>query len=110
MGRCGANLGSTPPFGKRLREIDQPCPNAQKPRPAGLGLLLGCWWSAVSTDRRGQPGGQAAFLSALVKLSFIGSTVSVATFCAVSARSLACTVNASNCLRMKLEESSTTSA
>lgn len=108
MGRCGANLGSAPPFGKRLPEADRPCPDARKPKPAGLGLLLGCRRNTDPAGRRGV--GQAAFLSALVKLSFIGSTVSVATFCADSARSLACAVSVSNCLRMKLEDSSTISA
>ena len=40
-------------------------------------------------------------LKALVKPSLIGSAVSVATFCAHSARSLACAVTVSNCERMK---------
>ena len=43
---------------------------------------------------------QAAFFNALLKLSLIGSAVSVATFWACSESSLACAVMVSNCLRI----------
>ena len=82
----GRNLGAGRRFGKR--------PGFSSFQTKARAFLPGLRTHYLHTDAWRQ----AALLNELM-LTLIGSAVSVATFCACSANSLACVMKASNCLR-----------